>query len=121
IDPDLLDPAAAGRVADMIKAAIREEVIPLLATPAEIAAYRASGDRSEGDERIADYARADRIAGLVGIDQSWLARDVRDLAPGNRDLEDALMAGARGGGAAGGGAGRAGGRGGGRRARRQRA
>src|SRR5690606_7041722 len=95
IDPDLLDPAAAGRVADMIKAAIREEVIPLLATPEEIAAYRASGDRSEGDERIADYARADRIAGLVGIDQSWLDRDVRDLAPGDRDLEDALMAGAR--------------------------
>src|SRR5690606_19156687 len=50
--------------------------------------------RSEGDERIADYDR-DRIAGLVGIDQSWLDRDVRDLAPGDRDLEDALMVGAR--------------------------
>src|SRR5690606_31318303 len=94
VDPDLLDPAAAGRVAEMIKTAIREEVIPLLATPEEIAAYRASGDRSEGDERIADYDR-DRIAGLVGIDQSWLDRDVRDLAPGDRDLEDALMVGAR--------------------------
>src|SRR5690606_37395150 len=32
---------------------------------------------------------------LVGIDQSWLDRDVRDLAPGDRDLEDALMVGAR--------------------------
>ncbi|HEU4752839.1 MAG TPA: ATP-binding protein [Armatimonadota bacterium] len=96
VDPDLLDPAAAGRVAEMIQTAIREEVIPLLATPEEIAAYRASGDyRSEGDERIADYDRADRIAGLVGMDRSWLDRDVRDLVPGDRDLEDALMAGAR--------------------------
>lgn len=96
VDPDLLDPAAAGRVAETIKTAIREEVIPLLATPEEIAAYRASGDyRSEGNERIADYDRADRIAGLVGMDGSWLDRDVRDLAPGDRDLEDALMAGAR--------------------------